>query len=374
MLIAAGFVIAAVIAAAVRGDGWWLPLHLFLVGGVLSAISATTQMLAITWSSSPPTRPWVATVVRWTLAAGAVGVVVGRDTGRRWLIEFGGGFVAIALVGMVPVLWAVHRGAVTDRYRPAIEAYVAAHLFGAVGVIVGVVMATGRSGSRHLELRGTHLIVNLFGCVGLVIAATLPYFTATQVRSKMSPRATRPVLRIVAAVFAAAVLFAALGRMIDSAPLTVVGLAVLAAVLVVIVALLPIFDRKRWSWAGPRLAQLLCGIGWWVGTTIALAVAIGRGTDDRTALRTLAIGGFAQILIASLAYLGPVLRGGGHKQLTAGFAITRSWVSLIAGNVAALAVASHAGWLLRAALIAWGVDLAGRAVWLLSSRSAATTE
>ncbi|HQV56533.1 MAG TPA: hypothetical protein PKV27_00875, partial [Ilumatobacteraceae bacterium] len=209
MLIAAGFVIAAVIAAAVRGDGWWLPLHLFLVGGVLSAISATTQMLAITWSSSPPTRPWVATVVRWTLAAGAVGVVVGRDTGRRWLIEFGGGFVAIALVGMVPVLWAVHRGAVTDRYRPAIEAYVAAHLFGAVGVIVGVVMATGRSGSRHLELRGTHLIVNLFGCVGLVIAATLPYFTATQVRSKMSPRATRPVLRIVAAVFAAAVLFAA---------------------------------------------------------------------------------------------------------------------------------------------------------------------
>lgn len=344
-----------------------------MVGGLLSAIVATTQMLAITWSSSPPTRPVVAVAMRWALAAGAVGVVVGRDTETRWMIEVGGALVGVTLLAMVPVLWTIRRGAVTDRYHPAIEAYIAAHLFGAAGVTVGVLLATGRTGTRYFELRGVHLIVNLFGFVGLVIAATLPYFTATQVRSKMSPRATPSVLRGVYATFAVAVVIAAVGRLADSTALTVAALAVIAAVLAVIVWLLPIFDRKRWRWAGPRLVQLLCGIGWWIVATIALAVSIGRGTSDHAALRTLAIGGFAQILVASLAYLGPVLRGGGHVQLTAGFAITRSWISVVAANVAAVAAIADLGVLLRIALVVWGLDVAARAIWLLASRTPATT-
>jgi hypothetical protein len=52
-------------------------------------------------------------------------------------------------------------------------------------------------------------------------------------------------------------------------------------------------------------------------------------------LRALAVGGLAQILVASLAYLGPVLRGGGHERLTQGFALTRSWPGLALANVAA---------------------------------------
>ncbi|HRD99682.1 MAG TPA: hypothetical protein PLV68_00185, partial [Ilumatobacteraceae bacterium] len=60
-------------------------------------------------------------------------------------------------------------------------------------------------------------------------------------------------------------------------------------------------------------------------------------------LQALVIGGFAQILVASLAYLGPVLRGGGHRRLSAGFAITRSWTSLAAGNAAALAALTGSG-------------------------------
>ncbi|MEJ7721804.1 MAG: hypothetical protein WKF58_15885, partial [Ilumatobacteraceae bacterium] len=47
LLVAAGLVVAAVVTGAARvGAGWWLPLHLFVVGGLLSAISATTQMFA----------------------------------------------------------------------------------------------------------------------------------------------------------------------------------------------------------------------------------------------------------------------------------------------------------------------------------------
>ena len=98
--------------------------------------------------------------------------------------------------------------------------------------------------------------------------------------------------------------------------------------------------------------------------TIALAVAAIRGTSDRAILQALVIGGFAQILVASLAYLGPVLRGGGHRRLTDGFSVTRSWVSLAAGNTAAIAALAGGGPILAAALAIWLVDIAVRAIRL----------
>jgi hypothetical protein len=100
--------------------------------------------------------------------------------------------------------------------------------------------------------------------------------------------------------------------------------------------------------------------------TVALAVATVRETDDRLILQTLVIGGFAQILVASLAYLGPVLRGGGHQRLTAGFAITRSWVSLMAGNTAAAAAFAGHSAALVGALGIWIADIALRAGRLLA--------
>ena len=51
------FVVTAVVAGITRlGAGWWLPPHLFVVGALLSAISATTLMLAVTWSAEHAPR------------------------------------------------------------------------------------------------------------------------------------------------------------------------------------------------------------------------------------------------------------------------------------------------------------------------------
>ena len=115
------------------------------------------------------------------------------------------------------------------------------------------------------------------------------------------------------------------------------------------------------------MVQLAAGVAWWAAMTVALAVATIRETDDRAILQALVIGGFAQILVASLAYLGPVLRGGGHRRLTAGFAITRSWVSLAAGNTAALAALVGHGPTLGVALAIWLTDLTIRAGRLLTT-------
>jgi nitrite reductase (NO-forming) len=358
--------VAAVVGGVASvGAGWWLPLHLFVVGGLLSAISATTQMLAVTWSAAPSTPPAVAGAQRWTLAAGAVALVVGRSTGKTWMFIAGGAGVVIAILALAVILIRVRRQAVTDRFVPAIDAFVAAVLAGAIGMSLGILLGTGRAGDRAAELRDAHLVLNVFGLVGLVVAGTLPYFAATQVRSKMSRRATPAAMRITFFVLAAATALAATGAMLAKPGVIAGGLVAYAFGLLLIAAMLPVFALSRFRWAGPRLVQLLSGLAWWAAMTVALALAAVRGSDDRALLRTLVIGGFAQILVASLAYLGPVLRGGGHQRLTAGFAITRSWVSLAAGNIAALAGLVGHGPTLAVALVVWVTDVVVVAARLL---------
>lgn len=383
LAVAMAFLAAAAIAGIARGTGaiteasWWLPLHLLLIGAVLSAIATTTQMLAITWSSSPPTTPWLAAAQRWVLAAGAVGVVVGRDVDATWLVDAGALAVIVALVALLPILVTIRRGAVTDRFLPAIDAYLAAVSLGVIGATLGWLLATDRVGGHFFEVRSTHIVINLFGLVGGVIAATLPYFSATQIRSKMSRRATPIAVRSALAVLGVAVVVAALGRLTTSGVTTAVAMIVYALALVRIVSILPVFDPSRWKWTGPRLAQLLTGVGWWVAMAVVYGLRSGGNAaassiDTSSAVRTLAIGGFAQILVASLAYLGPVVRGGGPKPLTAGFRATRSWVSLAAGNVAAIASITEARALLLVALGVWIADCAVRAVWLVVTRERST--
>lgn len=365
LIVAAGFAVAAV-GTVVARTGWWMPLHLFVVGGLLSAISAATQMLAVTWSSAPAPRPAVAGGQRWALAIGAVVLVVGHETDRKFLFAAGGATVVVAMVALGFIVIRILRQAVTDRFAPAIEAYVAAVVAGAVGMSLGIVLGVGRGGSRNVEIRGAHLVLNVFGLVGLVIAATLPYFAATQVRSKMSSRATPTTMRITFFVLAAATAVAASGQILDRSGVAAGGLITYAMGLLVVAAMLPVYSKGRLRWAGPRLLQLMSGIAWWVAMTVALALASLRRTDDHAILQTLVIGGFVQILVASLAYLGPVLRGGGHQRLTAGFAITRSWVSLTAGNIAAVAALAGGGPVLAAVLAVWLADIVIRAGGLLA--------
>lgn len=368
LLVAAGFIAAAIVAGITRvGADWWLPLHLFVVGALLSAVSATTQMLAVTWSTAPAPQPVVAAAQRWTLAAGAVALVVGRETDRTWMFVAGATMVIAAVLALASILIRVRQQALTARFAPAIEAYVTAVVAGAIGMSIGLLLGTGRAGRSAAELRDVHLVLNVFGLIGLVIAGTLPYFAATQVRRKMSPHATPTEMRVTFAVLAAATAVAATGHLIDRPGVVAGGLLTYTLGLIAVAVMLPIYTRRGLRWPGPRVVQLAAGIAWWAAMTVALAVATIRETDDRSILRALVVGGFAQILVASLAYLGPVLRGGGHERLTAGFAITRSWVSLAAGNVAALAALVGHDPTLAAALAIWLTDIAIRAGWLLTT-------
>lgn len=126
--------------------------------------------------------------------------------------------------------------------------------------------------------------------------------------------------------------------------------------------LLPPLRRRHLEWAGPRLVQLGAGIVWWAATTLILAFSVLAERPDPTPiLLAMIIGGFAQILLASVAYFAPVMRGGGHEHLSAGFAITRSWPALVAANIAAVAALAELSTLLAVGLAAWIVDTIVRA-------------
>ena len=200
-----------------------------------------------------------------------------------------------------------------------------------------------------------------------MIAGTLPFFTATQARVKMSSRASGRAQSLVLAWLVGALGATTVGFLAARPAVAAVGLSAYAMGVLGVVALLPTIRAKQLQWAGPRLVQLGAGVAWWVGATVTVAWQAGHGSAafTPTVVGVLVVGGYAQILAAAVAYLGPVLRAGGHQQLTAGFRTTRSWLGLGAANVAATALVFGAPKVAAAAIFVWVIDTAARAALLV---------
>jgi len=362
------FAVAAPVTAVLPHDtGTWLPLHLLLVGALLCAISGATQLLAVTWSSSPAPADGVVAAQRWSVVVGAVAVATGREADRDAVTGAGALLLGIGLVLLGAILLGIRRRSSVDRFHPAIEAYVAAVGFGIIGIAMGAVIAAGDAGEWWGRVRAAHLALNVLGLVGLVVAGTLPYFVATQARMKMSRRASPARVRAATAALAGATVVAAGGHLLDRPGIAAAGLLGYAAGLVAVATTLPTPGRRQLRWAGPRLVQLGLGGLWWLAMVVGLAVVrLSDASTEGRVLAALAVGGFAQILVASLAYLGPVLRGGGHQRLTAGFATTASWPGMVLANVAAVALLVDRRAVAVVAAGLWALDTGWRGVRLLT--------
>lgn len=368
LLAAAAFAVAAPLAALVPHDtGTWLPLHLLLVGALLTAVSGATQLLAVTWSAAPAPADRLVRAQRVSVVLGAAAVAAGREAGSDAVTGAGAVLVATGLCLLGVILLGVRRHGRLERFHPATEAYLIAVGFGLVGVAMGGALAVASTGEWWPRLRGAHLAVNVLGLVGIVVAATLPHFVATQARMKTSGRAEPRRLRRHTAALAGATVLAAGGQLVGRPGAAAVGVLAYAAALAAVVTTLPRPGRRQLAWAGPRLVQLAAGGAWWMAMVLAVAVVwlTGGGGEGRV-LAALAVGGFAQILAASLAYLGPVVRGGGHERLTAGFATTASWAGLALANVAAVALLVGAGSAAAVAVAGWAMDTGWRAMRLLT--------
>ncbi|MDZ7678169.1 MAG: hypothetical protein U5K29_06435 [Acidimicrobiales bacterium] len=365
--LAALFVVAAaVVALAAGSQRWWMALHLLLLGGVLSAISATTQLFAITWSAATPPPTRLVSTQRWLLATGVVALVVGQEMGSTpWVVAAGGAAILTALALLALLLVRIRRTAVIERFLPSIDGYLLAIALGLAGSGLGLLLALDGS-LEPVAARDAHTLINVFGLVGVVVAATLPTFFATEARTRMSPRYRPGRARAALGLLGAGVATAAVGQAGRWTPIAAAGLAAAAVAMVATVAMLPRLGVRQWRWAGPRLAQLVAALVWWaIALGWAAAEALGSNPLPRRLWLVLAVGGIAQLVVGALAYLGPIMRGRDHRSQARGFAITRSWVSLLAGNVAAAALV--VGWwtFSGVALAVWVVDAAVRGALLV---------
>ncbi|MGZ4716621.1 MAG: hypothetical protein ACXWCB_07955, partial [Acidimicrobiales bacterium] len=347
---------------------------LFLVGGLLTAISGATQFLAVTWSAAAPPSGALVGTQRVLLVAGVLGLGVGRELGASPAFLGVAGFAVIAALVLLQVaLLRIRTTGKLHRFRPAIDGYLIAVTFGLVGCGAGIVMASGVAADRSDVLRSAHLTVNLLGLVGIVIAATLPYMVATQVRSKMAPLATPRALRSTTGLLAAATVLACTGVLCALPAVASLGFGLFALGIAATVSLCPRIQLRHLRWAGPRLGLVAMGVLWWAGTTAGLAVTAGRGQAPPTRLLlALVIGGYAQILACSLAYLAPVLRGGGHVRLTAGFRLTRSPLALAAANAAALGALTDTVVVTTTGIAIWLADTAVRTGLLITASKGAS--
>ncbi|HVW31153.1 MAG TPA: hypothetical protein VHL53_01325 [Acidimicrobiia bacterium] len=353
------FAVAAPLAALLpHRTGPWLSLHLFLVGSLLLAISAAAPFFAVTWSAGPCPPDGLARTQRFLLAAGALGVAVARERGSAAGVLVSGVAVLAALALLARLLWGTVRPAVQRRFDVTLQWYLTALALGGGGISLGIALGTGAvSGSLAERFRQAHGLCNLLGLVGLVVAGTLPFFVATQAKMRMSERRDRQAAA--RAAMAAGTIVATTGLLVGSPRLAGGGLALYLAGLGLLARILPRPGRRQLEWAGPRLWQLGAGLLWWAGALAAAALRAlaGRPPLSGPVLMALVVGGYAQILVASLAYLGPVLTAGGHDRLGRGFTVTGSWPGLVAANAAAAGLILGAGhWLTGAVLIGWAAD------------------
>lgn len=364
LLIAGAYVAAAPISALVpHSTGWWLPLHLFLVGGLLSAVSGATQYFAVTWAAGPPPTGRAAWVQRSLIAGGALILAVGRELKLPTVVATTGGLsIVTGLLALAVLLIHIVKPAVQRRFDPAIRFYLVAILAGGLGCGVGMTLLLSPDLGHHDRFLSAHVTLNLLGLVGLVIVGTLPFFSATEARTRMSSRATVRAQAVLLGWFALALAAATLGLLDGSSSLAATGLGGYALGLGFLVTMLPTIRKKQLRWAGPRLVQLGVGVVWWAAGVAFASVraADGRPPFDHSVLALIAVGGYAQILVGSLAYLGPVLRGGGHERLSAGFNSTRSWAGLAVANIGVIGLASGRTAVATAALAAWATGAAWR--------------
>lgn len=360
---------ASAAIAALWADDRWLPLHLFLAGGVVLAISGVSVMLTVTWSAAPAPPNGVVFAQRTCIVVGATGVTAGRTL--DWPTSIIGAAGTLYLVGLALLAWlllsTIRRG-VERRFDVAVAAYLSAGVAGLAGVGIGVTMAVHPA---SLTLRDAHVTANLLGLVGLTIGGSLPFFSATVVRARMAKRATTSRLAVTFGWQFAMVAVAAGALAAENRGLAAAGFFGYALGIATILVWMPPPTKRQFEWAGPRLVALWAGGAWWIVTVVAtgLTAADGRAVFRGSWLLTLVVAAFGQIAWGSLAYLLPMLRGGGHKLLGEGFATTKSWPGLAAVNVAGLGFAASWEPVAAVALAVWVIDAAARAIRVGTTRA-----
>ncbi len=160
--------------ASRSGLGWWLPLHMVLLGAVSQAIVGGQLMFSATLGLARGPDRRGALVQLGLLNAGALSVIAGRLAGSDAVFAAG----AAVFVGVIAwVTWQVHRmwrSSVNRRFSITGTFYRLAGASVLLGASIGGAMGIGAfdDASSYAAHRGVHMTLNVFGWAGMTIVGT----------------------------------------------------------------------------------------------------------------------------------------------------------------------------------------------------------
>lgn len=346
----------SVVTLATDGS-WWGPLHAFLAGTVLLAISGASQMFTITWAAAPPPSRLAATGQRWLAALGTVTALVGVSASIPVLVWMGAAGLAAALVVLA---WSIRQSVARSllrRFDLSSRFYMVAFGCGVVGVTLGGMLGSGVAGASFERVRLVHAHLNLVGLVGLTIIGTLPTFLPTIAHHRAVSGREATVAWWLAV--STAVLLG-LGLVAGEPAVGAGSLAAGAAALLILAGVvIRLWERGRGKL--PFL-QVTAGVLWLSAWAIADGVRLLVGdSPDLVGLWTavVVVAGIGQVLAGSLAYLLPVLAGpplGANTQRMTG----RAWVPLGSANLAGVAMLAGYPPAALVLVAVWTLDFARR--------------
>lgn len=373
-VVAGGSWLVAALAWALLGSslpgGRWVAVHLLTLGAVTGLIVALTDHFARTLLREREPAGLPARARHHLAQLSAAAVVLGRVT--DWLPVLAAGATCL----MVAVLWLyrdlrrARRRAVGARFVFVVRTYErAAGAFVHAGVL-GLLLGLGVLGSWHGAARLAHLHLAVLGWAGLTLLATLVFFGPTVLRRQMAPgagdRAARalPAAATALTVAAFALLATGFGGSAGTAArlLAAGALAVYAAAATAV--LVPVLQVGRRATVTAHGLHLLGACGWFLAAVWADVAVVATGRLDLLPLVGLAVlvGVVGQAVLATVAYLSPMLGGGGPdrraraRRLVEGSVPARpallnlGIVAVLAAELAgplpatATAVTAHLGW------------------------------
>ena len=339
-LVLAWLAAAAVLTAAHRQvpASQWLMVHLLLLGAVTTAILLWSQHFADTLLRRPAPGGQRGLALRLGAhTVGALLVVAGLALPQFALVVPGSVLVAAAGVTQGVVIARQMRGGLPTRFRPLARWYVAAGLLLPAGVACGVVLARGTlSDDLHGRLYVAHVVLTLVGWVATTVLGTLMVLWPTVQHARIEPSDERAAARALPTVLVGiAVVLAAVGtgwRWLVPVGCVVVTVGVglvarvmlrqrrSAAAVVAANATRDLPGRTAPVYVPPTFApaSLAASVAWLAGSLLAFGsvVVFAPGWDvavDRVRglVAPFAVGFAAQVLVAALSHLLPVVLGGG---------------------------------------------------------------
>ncbi|MEH1017321.1 hypothetical protein V6U90_30050 [Micromonospora sp. CPCC 206060] len=340
--------LAALVAVALTHPflpSWrWLAIHLLLLGAVTNAIVVWSAHFTTAVLRCPaPANRRGESVRLSVLNLGVVGVLASGVLDQPLPGVVGASTVFAAVAAHLAWLAARLRAALPARFTVTVHYYLAAIGALLTGIPVGAWMLVADGDSRP-RLLLFHAHVNLFGWVTLTVLGTLLTLWPTVLRTRMADgavTAARRALPIAVAGLAAL----GIGALAWWPPLAAGGLALIATA--TLLTALPAAQAARhktpasfpsWSIAAAA-AWLLVALS--VDAFTLLSAPTPAAAADRfgAVLVPLLVGFVGQVLLGALAYLLPMVLGGGPALVRERTErLDRNWPQRVAMANAALAV------------------------------------